>query len=146
MRVRTRINQLLEQAASLEWQLGEREVVSYAYLYLELPEERQGAGTHWDVRNWYLTASDQAVSEYVHARVNLGPLGIFHVVRPKDLLRAPASTLPRPAFRLMVDRRWYRFNRLVYVSEHQELRPAPPESNQHVRELLERSLWEGPRL
>src|SRR5262245_19538376 len=68
-RIRKRIQELTEQAATLEWQLGEREPSIELAIYLETKDEKLGVGTSWDLRHWFVTASEEAIRDFRHARV-----------------------------------------------------------------------------
>jgi len=145
-RIRHRIQELTEQAATLEWQLGEREPAIELAVYRETLEERLGVGTSWDLRNWFVRASTEATQEFLHARIAVKGLGPLHLALPKDFHRVPKAKLPSAAYRLRLDRHWWRrHRRQVFVTQGLELLPAPPISNEHTAGLLEAALWEGAR-
>jgi uncharacterized OsmC-like protein len=141
-RLRKKIREMEEQAETLDWLARDQAPDVFLWVYLELDSALFGVGTHWDLRNWFLSASAEAVAEFTHARIEVKGLGKLHILRPEELSRPVRSAPPEPAWKLRLDKAWRREGSKVFVPEGLELRPAPPLRNPHVVNLLREALWQ----
>jgi hypothetical protein len=143
-RVEQMIHELELRREALSLRLVESSVPIDMYIYREAPDEKVGAGSHWSLRSWFASAPDRDLEEFEHARVEIVGDEPFplHLVVPRRLDRAPRAVLPRPAYTLTLDQRWYRWQRQVYVSRGLELHPEPPVGGAQMVSRLEKTLWD----
>lgn len=148
-RLQREVNRMQEQLDMLRWWSEAPEVPVRLNIYPETSSSEYGS--FWELRNWFASASDQAIEQFSHLRIALDslkgdfPQGALHLVRPTRFETEPTATLPRARkeFSFLLDQRWKRKGRMVFVPEGHELWPPPPWNNGHVTDLLTRCLWEG---
>ena len=141
VRLQDEVKRLEEQIDVLRtWKV--EPVRAQVFLYPET-ENYHDPGSVWRLRDWYIRASDAAIGKFNHCRVVVKDLGPMHVVLPKDLDKDPEVNLPPPRHQVVLDPHWRRKGRTVFVQKGCELRPAPPNSNKHVENLLANCLWDG---
>lgn len=145
-RLQRRITELQEQAEYVQWWTEEHPEV-YMHVYPER-QSRIGAGSVWELRDWFWRAGDAVLRQFEHCRVVVEGLGPLHLVRPADLTGMPDAALPRSAYRLQLDQHWWEkpwrgSRRAVFVSCGLELWPPPPRNNAHLENLMAEKLWEG---
>jgi hypothetical protein len=141
-RVEQQMRELNERRERLLWQFDASESPVWLYIYRE--DSQPTGGTHWDLRRWFVTASEEDLEPWDYARVDIEHLGVLHLVMPRSFKQTPAARLPLPSYRLRLDPEWRRQRSLmVFVSEGTELYPTPPFENDHVGRLMEAALWQG---
>jgi hypothetical protein len=146
-RIKSRMHQLEQQKELLEWQAVEYAPPSELLVYRETERDEFGAGTHWQLRRWFVRAPDADIRSFTHMRTVVQGLSAkaqaLHLVRARSLNQPPQVELPDPAYVLHLDPYWYRRGRQVYVPRGTRLQPAPPPRHERVVELLEHALWQS---
>ncbi|MEE8524853.1 MAG: hypothetical protein V3T72_13035 [Thermoanaerobaculia bacterium] len=140
-RLRRKIHQLEEQAATLDWWIEEAAPPVEMMIYRETESWRESRGTHWDLRAWFVSAPDQDIRKLHHQRVVVESLGALHLIVPAHFEHPQIVNLPPPAFRLRLDPRWRQFGRRLFVDDRYRLYPPPPQSNRNLVDILAQALW-----
>ena len=143
-RLRKRMRELGNQIEVLEWQAADATPPVELRVYRETEMDEMGAGTHWALRRWFVSAPEDDIASFLHARVavqGLADCQALHLVSFRNTVTPPPVAVPPAAYMLHLDVDWRRRGRWVYVPRGWQLRPAPPHKHERLAELLERALW-----